>query len=139
MSTTRILFVSAIAAFTIAACGNKDAEQSQSQASLQPSGFNIAQGAGVGVSTPAAPTLPIAEAATPLSTYVNVDSGIQLAYLYYAVSGLPTDYEKLAEISSQDYRSTTDSFKKKDILDTLKPQIDQQPLLTRGLAKNSVG
>jgi hypothetical protein len=45
-------------------------------------------------------------------------------FLYYALSGMPTDYNQIANAYSQDYRNTTDSFKQHDILQALTPQIN---------------
>lgn len=47
-------------------------------------------------------------------------------FLYYAVVGLPVDYEKAAQHYSNDYRSTADAFRKKDLLDALRPRIDME-------------
>ncbi|WBS02498.1 hypothetical protein OU994_30370 [Pseudoduganella sp. SL102] len=70
--------------------------------------------------------LPQADKAMADDKYTEIDSGTQLAYLYYAISGMPVDYEKLAGIISGDYRNTTNAFKKEEILQSLKPKIDQQ-------------
>jgi len=63
------------------------------------------------------------DAALPDSAYQKVDSGDQLMYLFYAVSGLPADMDKIANALSQDYRSTSDGFKKQDIVKSLQPRV----------------
>jgi len=72
-----------------------------------------------------------ADPSTAEANYVPVNSGAQLAYLYYAVSGMPVDYDKLAGIVSQEFRTANNEFKKQEILQTLKPKIDQQIALFR--------
>lgn len=70
--------------------------------------------------------LPPVDAARPLDQYTEVDDGEDLMFLYLATTGLPPQYEKAAEAISADYRNTSDSFRKRDLLKALTPQIDQQ-------------
>lgn len=70
--------------------------------------------------------LPQADKSTPLEQYTKLDSDHQLMFAYYAFSGLPIDYEKIAANYSQEYRNTSDTFKKNDILTALKPRIDAE-------------
>ncbi|WP_343628374.1 hypothetical protein [Roseateles sp.] len=70
--------------------------------------------------------LPKADAATPVDAYRAIDSGNQLMYLFYAVSGMPPDMEQIAERLSQDYRATNDSFKRQDILKVLAPRVQSE-------------
>ena len=62
--------------------------------------------------------------------YVNIigdtegDSGKQLTYLYYALSGEQPDYDKIAQQYWQDYRNTSDAFQKQAMLKTIVPQIE---------------
>ncbi len=92
---------------------------------------------GLGSSAAVAPTAPTAPTAAqqqsssvkpdpnyPIANYVNLTSGNQLMFLYYALSGMPPDYSKISQLYSQDYRNTSDAFKKQDILKALTPQID---------------
>lgn len=62
----------------------------------------------------------------PLASYVKLEDGNQLMFMHYALSGLPVDYEKIARHYSQDYRATSDVFKRLDILTALKPSIDAE-------------
>ncbi|MDR2838187.1 MAG: hypothetical protein LBV49_06400 [Azonexus sp.] len=59
----------------------------------------------------------------PLEKYQALTSGKQLMYAYLAVSTLPVDFEKVAQVISPDYRSTQDEFKKRDLLQALQPGI----------------
>jgi hypothetical protein len=70
--------------------------------------------------------LPKADPNVPDAQFVELDSGYHTGALFYSLSGLPPDYEKLAMAASQDYRTTADAFRKRDLLQALKPQIDQQ-------------
>lgn len=114
---------------TLAACGKSDkpapaAADALSQ--MKDAATNPVAAAELKKQTVTAAMLPQADASTAEASYVPVNSGAQLAYLYYAVSGMPVDYEKLAGIVSQEFRTTSNEFKKHEILQTLKPKIDQQ-------------
>jgi hypothetical protein len=76
--------------------------------------------------TPNYSNLPQADRNVPDSQFVELNTGYQIGALFYALSGLPPDYEKLAMAASQEYRSTSDAFRKRDLMQALKPQIDQQ-------------
>lgn len=76
--------------------------------------------------TPATPSLPKANANTPLNQYVQITSGNQLMYMYYALQKAPVDYERMAQSFSREYESTQDGFKKQDILNKLKPGFDSE-------------
>ena len=78
-----------------------------------------------------AANLPKADRNVPEDKYVHLDSGYQVATLFYALSGMPPDYEALARAASQEYRSTNDEFRKRDLIEALKPQINQQIALYR--------
>ena len=70
--------------------------------------------------------LPQPDANKPLSQYPELDSGNQVMFLYIAASKLPPDYEKLAASYSREFRSTDDSFRKNDLLQAIKPQLEQK-------------
>ncbi|MGO8818640.1 MAG: hypothetical protein ACLQVG_28695 [Terriglobia bacterium] len=81
------------------------------------------------MSPPPAPNysnLPKADSNVPDAQFVELDSGYHTGALFYALAGLPPDYERLAMAASQEYRSTNDAFRKRDLMQALKPQIDQQ-------------
>lgn len=71
-------------------------------------------------------TMEKGDSSKPLSEYKEITSGNDLMFLYYALLSLPVDYEKIASIYSQDYNSTSDSFKKQDIINSLKARVDSQ-------------
>lgn len=73
----------------------------------------------------AAAALPQPDAGKPLSAYPELDSGNQVMFLYVAASKLPPNHAKLAEAFSKEYRGTNDSFRKSDLLQAIKPQLDQ--------------
>ncbi len=76
--------------------------------------------------TPAAAPLPTANVDTPLAQYVTLADGKQLMFLYLAASTTQLDYEKVATAYSSKYGSTSDAFKKKDLMEQLKPEIDSE-------------
>lgn len=69
-------------------------------------------------------TLPQPDPNYPTANYINLTSANQLMFLYYALSGMPADYSKIAKEYSRDYRNTSDEFKQHDILKAITPQID---------------
>ncbi len=77
-----------------------------------------------GQGTAASPASPQPDANYPLTNYTDITSGNQVMFLYYALSGMPPDYAKIAESYSKDYRSTSDAFKQQDILKVLTQKID---------------
>jgi len=72
--------------------------------------------------------LPKADSNVPDAQFVDLKSGDQIGALFYALSNTPPNYEQLAMAASQEYRSTSDAFRKRDLMQALKPQIDQQIL-----------
>lgn len=69
--------------------------------------------------------LPNADQSTPLANYQEIRSDIPLMQIYYALSGLPVPWERLAERVSNDYRSTGDGFQRQEIMKVLKPKLEQ--------------
>lgn len=63
---------------------------------------------------------------TPDSAYVTLQSGNQLMFSYLAMSGTPIDYPEVAGYYSRDYASTSDEFKKHDLLKSLTPRINSE-------------
>jgi hypothetical protein len=74
---------------------------------------------------PLVPT-PMADLSVPTEQYGALADAKQLATLYHALSGKPANYEELAPVFSKDYENSTDAFQKKDLLNALKPEIDQK-------------
>lgn len=68
--------------------------------------------------------LPMPDPAVRFDDYLRLESGNQLMAAYYARAGLPVDYAVAAERISSEYRGTSDSFRKRDLLEALKPRID---------------
>lgn len=62
---------------------------------------------------------------TPASEYEILETGEQAAYLYYAIANIPTDHDAIAQKLSSKYRFSMDGFEKKEILNSLKPAIDE--------------
>lgn len=60
----------------------------------------------------------------PETAYAEITDGEKLVYLYYGLSQLPVDYQEIANSTVRDFRYERDEFKKRDILNALKPKID---------------
>lgn len=86
-----------------------------------------ANGAAPSAAAPPAPAvhaLPQPALDTPADRYVPLESGNQLMFQYYARTGLPLDYERVAPDISNEYHQATDAFRQRDLLAALKPRID---------------
>ena len=80
-----------------------------------------------------AATVPQPDATKPLSSYPEVDSGMQIMFLYVAASRLPPDFTKLAETYSSEYRETNDSFRKNDLMQAIKPQLEEKIAVAKSM------
>ncbi|WP_322009404.1 hypothetical protein [Paraburkholderia sp. J12] len=128
-SLTAVTILAAIAALaTLGACSKSNDTATPAAANAThaaPPAANLAD-----MASPAAQkqlaekALPKGDPAYPLASYRGVDSGNDLMFLFYGLSNLPVDYDKIAQSYSRDYQSTSDSFKKQDLLSALKPRID---------------
>lgn len=100
-----------LAGSVLLGCGKK--EESAPQAAM-PSPAATVQ---------AANALPIADPSVSLDSYQRLTTE-HLVYLRHALSSEPVNYEQIAWQVSPEFRSSTDAFKKKDLLEALKPQVD---------------
>ena len=110
-------------ALTLSACGKKENDTPDAPASA-PVATSTADLAAKAQVKAAAASLPQADPATPAASYVDITSGNQLMYSYIALSGVPPDYAAVAQRISREYTSTDDAFRKQEVLDAIKPQID---------------
>jgi len=108
-------------AVLLSACGKTE---TATPAASAPVAANVADMAAKAQVKAAAASLPQADAATPTSSYVDITSGHQLMYSYLALSGVPPDYAAVAQRISREYAGSNDAFRKQEVLDALKPQID---------------
>ena len=115
----------AIATLSILTIGCSKSDNAQNTADSSAGGLQATMSQ-QGVNKVTIAALPQAKADTPLEQYVKLDSGNQVMFAYYAISNLPIDYEKIALSYSNEYRQTSDEFKKRDILNSLKPRIDAE-------------
>lgn len=81
----------------------------------------------------AAPTVPLADRSTPLSAHEKLDSGRKLLFAYLAVGTQPVDYEKVAGVIAPELSYTIDEFKKRDLLQSLRPGIDAEIEKAKGI------
>ena len=121
-STKHAALLLAIASLALGGCGKKDAEKN---AKSETNGKTITE---IAAEAPATVTaaLPSPNMSKPLDSYPEINSGIQLMFLYEATSGMPVNYEKVAKQYSKEYRNESDSFKQRDLLTALKPRIDAE-------------
>ncbi len=119
--------LAAVLAVALSACGKdeKDADVTANDAATPPSGM-LGEAAAKAKVEQAAAALPQPDKSKPLSSYTELESGNQIMFLYVAASKLPPDYEKLAQSYSREYRESNDSFRKNDLLQAIKPQLDQK-------------
>ncbi|EQD67623.1 hypothetical protein B1B_05869, partial [mine drainage metagenome] len=68
--------------------------------------------------------MPQPDFSTPDGAYVALTNDNQVMFLYAAFSGLPANYDRMAQAYSSDYRSTSNVFKKHDLLTALQPKIE---------------
>lgn len=119
---TKLVVTLISSALLIAGCGSKseDAAKAPAAGGLA----DLKSPAAVQAAT--ANTSKRGDASKPLTEYREISGGNDLMFLYYAQLGIPVDYDKVAQIYSEDYRRTSDTFKKQDIVNALKPRIDSQ-------------
>lgn len=121
MRNSTLLLMLAVA-LALSAC-KKDDDATNNTAT--PSGL-LGQAADKAKAEGAAAALPQPDASKPLSSYRKLgDNNADAMFLYQAVSSLPPDYEKLANGISKEFRDTSDSFRKQELLVALKPQMEQ--------------
>lgn len=122
----QFLLASAVlaACATLASCDKKDSSAAgDSSDTPAPTGM-MAEAARQAEAQAKIAALPKADMAKPLTDYPKLDGGEHLMFLYLAAARLPPDYTSIASAFSSDYRDTSDSFRKQDLLTALKPQID---------------
>lgn len=114
------LSITILAALALAACGKQGADPGNADSTL-----GRTDPASEPKAATAAPALPKPDLTRPLGEYAELKDGQQVMFHYVAASKLPPDYEKLAGAYSREYRQSNDAFRKNDLLQALKPQIDQ--------------
>lgn len=111
----KMMLAACLAVVALTACGSKE------EAAVKAAAEKVPQP----ISTSAQPraALPSADRSVPLEQYQARTRDLS-DWLYFALSAQPIDYEKVAWVMSGEYRAASDAFKKKDLMDALKPQID---------------
>ena len=125
---THLLMISTLSAVLVACNAPTASQPDQTAAETQtpPAGTNIlglpALPQGEKAAVPS--TLMSGNPLLPESAYAEITDGDKLVYLYYGLSQLPVDYQAIANSTVRDFRYERDEFKKRDILNALKPKID---------------
>ncbi|MFT3763460.1 MAG: DUF4852 domain-containing protein [Pseudoxanthomonas sp.] len=117
------LSIPMLALLALTACGERNGAPAADASA--PKG-SFAGGEPEPAAVQAAPGLPKPDLKKPLDGYPELQSGEQIMFLYVAASRLPPDFPKLAENYSQEYRQTSDSFRRNDLLQAIKPQLEQK-------------
>lgn len=112
----KMMLAACLAAMALTACGSKEDAAVKAEAEKAP------QSASMTSAQPSA-AFPSADRSVPLEQYQARTRDLS-DWLYFALSAQPIDYEKVAWVMSGEYRVASDAFKKKDLMDALKPQID---------------
>ncbi|GGW48549.1 hypothetical protein [Alishewanella tabrizica] len=107
---------------TLTGCSDKPAEQSNTPAAEVPQ----EQAAAVTSEAPTVAKLSVGDAAKPLAEYAEWQGNNHVMFTYYALSKIPVDYDKVLENYSQEYRDSNDNFRKNDLKNALKEQIDAE-------------
>lgn len=109
---SRICFAASLSVLLLGGCGDKQ----PTAAVPQPSPTTTE-------SQPAMPKLEMADASVPLERYQPLTND-QALYLAVSLSTAPVIYDQLAVHESVEYARTSDSFKRQELMNVLKPQID---------------
>lgn len=111
----KMMLAACLAVMALTACGSKE-DAAVKAAAEMPRSASM---------TSAQPSAAIrsADRSVPLDQYQARTRDLS-DWLYFALSAQPVDYEKVAWAMSGEYRAASDAFKKKDLMDALKPQID---------------
>ena len=120
--------IAILAVLALSACKKDDAKADAEGASA-PSGLlgnATAEATAKAKAAEARASLPQPDAAKPLAAYTELESGNQIMFLYVAASKLPPDYTKLASAYSKEFRDTSDAFRQNDLLQAIKPQLEQK-------------
>ncbi len=112
MMNSRICFAASLSVLLMGACGDK---QSTAAVPLPPATTTQSQ--------PSMPKLAMADASVPLERYQPLTND-QALYLAASLSTAPVIYDQLAVHESVEYARTSDSFKRQELMNVLKPQID---------------
>ncbi|SDE39907.1 hypothetical protein [Paraburkholderia lycopersici] len=124
-SIRTLVAFAALAAITGLSACSKSSDSTQAAAPASAPAANLTD-----LASPAAQkqiadkSLPNGDASRALADFRTIDSGNEVMFLYYGLSSLPADYDKIAQSYSRDYQTTGDSFRKQDLLKALKPRID---------------
>ena len=121
MVLNKVCLLTACAAIVLSGCGKNDEQRPATLA-------DAAAPTQAKATTPVEPKAAVArgDASTPLQNYQEIKSGKQLMYAFLATSTLPIDYEKIAGHVSSEFRYQQDEFKKRDMLNALKPAIEAE-------------
>ena len=122
--TQKLLRMAVLAtALALAACGGSSDPSTDAEAPAP--GTILDSAAQAAEETGAAAAIPQPDPDKPLSSYPELTSGQQVMFMYVAASRMPPDFEQLASTFSREYRQSNDAFRKNDLMQAIKPQLEQ--------------
>ncbi len=123
MSHTKIA-ATALAVALLAACSKSAPDTAAPASKPSLSGALSPNAVQQAAQTAKATSLPQPDWSTPDSAYVDITKGSQVMFLDAAFSGMPANYDKMAQTYSSAYRMESDTFKKHDLLAAIQPKLD---------------
>jgi len=121
MNKKKVVFWIPVAAFVLSfsACSKKE---------VQVASKDTQHTSSVSVATESDPTesLPLGDPNYPIASYKEVLSNNDLMFTYYALSKEPPDYTKITSNYALQYWATNDQFKRRDLIESQKPEIDKE-------------
>jgi hypothetical protein len=117
---TTLLVLSIVVALTTAGCGEKSTKKTGEDA--KPESVQAADV--VPRDEHQLPTISMADLSKPTSAYREMKNSADTIYAYYAIFPTDVNYGRIAEAISKKYRGEQDGFKKQDIVETLKADMD---------------
>ena len=121
--------IAILAVLALSACKKDDANTDVAGGTSAPSGLlgnATAEASAKAKAAEAQAALPQPDAGKPLAAYTELESGNQIMFLYVAASKLPPDFTNLARAYSKEFRDTSDAFRQNDLLQAIKPQLEQK-------------
>jgi hypothetical protein len=115
-SVRRLGAMSAVLLFVALGCKSTVSPGEAAKSAPSPPAVTQIDGKNIGVTL---------DPSTPDTSYVELNTPIQLVVYSYAYSEPAQDYNYLASAYSAKYRQTQDTFARHDMLESMKPQFDE--------------
>lgn len=119
------LLTSALITFN-AACSKQDADNANANSDTKPTIGDVTDPGVIEASLEEkqAQSAAKADPSRPLEQYETLEGGNQLMATLISMGAMPMNYEEFAEKINKVYANESDAFKKRDLLNNLKPQLN---------------